>query len=104
MFSTVIELISYQESTNDIGDRITGDPTYKKVFADEKGVRQSEFYQAASVGLKPETTYVIRATSYSNEKQVRVGGEHGVTMDIIRTYQKNRSFIELVCQGGVNGG
>ncbi|MBN2796229.1 MAG: phage head closure protein [Clostridia bacterium] len=104
MFNTTIELITYSESVNDVGDKISETPSYKKVFANQKGVRQSEFYQAAAIGLKPEYTFEIRVSSYSGEKKIRYGGETGILLEVIRTYQKNKDFIELICQGGVSHG
>jgi len=101
MFSDVIELISYPPIEDDIGDNLVDEPTYRQVYAIEKGVRQSEFYQASAVGLKPEISFEIRATSYKNEKVLRYKGEE---FNIIRTFRKNKEFLEIVCQGVIIDG
>lgn len=101
MFSDVIELITYPEEVDDIGDNIKNEPSYRQIYANEKGVRQSEFYQASAVGLKPELTFVIRLNSYKKEESIRYKGK---VYSIIRTYRKNKEFLEIVCQGVVNDG
>ena len=101
MIGCTLELVTYPETVNSVGDTIKGQPVYRKVYAWEKGVRQSEFYQAAAVGLRPELTFEIRANSYKKEKELRFENE---TYSIIRTHKKNKEFIEIICQGVVNNG
>lgn len=99
LFREVINLISITDSTNDLGDPIKVPNKGPIVFADKQSIRQSEFYQAAAVGLKPELTFIIRTCEYNQEPQLEFNSK---TYNIIRTYEKDSEFIELICQGVVN--
>lgn len=81
------------ELGNTIEEVIHGEPiqstTYREVFANKKSVRQSEFYQAANVGLKPELLIEVRSFEFNNDEKVRYPiGENGKVYSIIRTYDK----------------
>lgn len=84
------------------GKNAYGEPTEttatKTVRADKQSVRQSEFYQAATAGYKPELVFVIRACEYAGQPQVTYNSK---TYDVIRTYTKDDETIELVCGKGV---
>lgn len=99
MYDEVGYLLSETETTNEAGDVITV-PTERLVYVDEKSIRQTEFYQAQATGLRPEIMFEMRREEYQNEPRIKY---EGVTYDIIRTYEKNRDFIEIICQGLVNG-
>jgi len=96
----VIEFVSSKSHINAAGDTIEV-PEYRMVYANKKGINQSEFYQAAAVGLKPEVRWEIRALEYQGEEHIRYNGE---MYKIIRTYEKNGEFIEIICSGVVNSG
>ena len=55
------------------------------VFAEKKSVRQSEFYQAANQGLKPNIVFEIYAEEFNDAELVKYDGQD---YSIIRTYQK----------------
>lgn len=97
-FDRIIHLIKIKYVENEIGDTIKI-PDRRQVFAQEKSIRQSEFYQAAASGLKPEITFIIWQHEYNGEKYLEFDG---TDYTIIRTYKKNSKEIELICQGGVN--
>jgi SPP1 family predicted phage head-tail adaptor len=99
-FDNVIYLIPVTSSENDIGDPIKIDGEKRQVFAEKKSVRQSEFYQAAATGLKPELTFVVWSQEYGGESKLEYNGK---LYNIIRTFEKNDREIELVCSGLVNG-
>jgi len=103
MYSDVIYLIKDEPTgdKNDLGDPIYT-PVERMVFADEKSVRQSEFYQANAQGLKPELMYEIRYADYDKEQKIKT--EDGTYYDVLRTFRKNRDYIELICKGVVNRG
>ena len=63
----VIELVNEVHGENSMGDPTTT-LEYWEVFANEKGVRQSEFYQAMSNGLRPSLMYEISKHDYNEEK------------------------------------
>jgi len=102
MYSDVIYLIKDQ-TTGDKND--IGDPIYtaveRMVFASEKSVRQSEFYQASSQGLKPELMFEMRFSDYDKEQKLKF---NDVEYDIYRTFRKSKDYIELICKGVVNRG
>ena len=97
MFRDEIDLITVTPSVNDIGDVISA-KKYRRVFANKKSIRQSEFYQAAATGLRPNIMFVIRTLEYNHEAHLRY---NKIEYKIIRTYDKGE-WMELVCQGVVN--
>jgi SPP1 family predicted phage head-tail adaptor len=98
MYDAIGFLVSETETVDSVGDTITS-PTFRQVFVDEKSIRQSEFYQAQAVGLRPELMFEMRRAEYNKEPRFKYDD---VTYDIIRTYKKNRDYIEIICQGIVN--
>jgi hypothetical protein len=87
MWKDVIDLGNMQETI------VHGEPTqsltWREAYANKKSVRQSEFYQAASAGLKPELLFEVRSGEFSNDEKIRYpSGESGKEYSIIRTYDK----------------
>jgi SPP1 family predicted phage head-tail adaptor len=102
LFKEVIKLISITISENDMGDPVEI-PVEREVFADKQSIRQSEFYQAAATGLRPELMFVVRTIDYNNEPKARwPATADGKEYNIIRTYDKDGELTELICQGVVN--
>lgn len=62
---------------------------YRKVYANKKSIRQSEFYQGASAGLKPELLFEIRAVEFNNDDIVKF---NDVEYTIIRTYKTGENM------------
>ena len=98
LFRDVISLITVTTTENELGDTIEVS-TERQVFADKQSVRQSEFYQAAATGLRPELMFVVRSIDYNQEPKLKHGDK---TYTIIRTYDKDGELTELICQGTVN--
>ena len=98
LFKDVISLITVTTTENELGDTIEVS-TERQVFADKQSVRQSEFYQAAATGLRPELMFVVRTIEYNGETRLKYNGKE---YSIIRTYDKDGELTELVCQGVVN--
>ena len=94
----VVKLIRVVESTNVAADKIPI-ATEREVMADKKSVRQSEFYQAAAVGLKPETVFVVRTCEYQDEELL---SHNGKEYRIVRTYDRDDEWTELTCVRLVN--
>lgn len=94
-FNALIQLTEISESTNGLGDVIEN-RTEREVYANKKAIRQSEFYQAAVIGLKPEIAFEVRAVEYNGEEFLKHDGKE---YKIIRTFSKNFETIELVCTG-----
>lgn len=98
LFKDVIKLISITITENDMGDPVEI-PVEREVFADKQSIRQSEFYQAAATGLRPELMFVVRTIDYNNEPKLKYNDKE---YTIVRTYDKDGELIELICQGVVN--
>ena len=98
LFRDVISLITVTTTENELGDTIEVS-TERQVFADKQSIRQSEFYQAAATGLRPELMFVVRTIEYNGETKLKYNGKE---YSIIRTYDKDGELTELVCQGVVN--
>lgn len=99
VFNDVIYLINMVDGENDLGDPVKIPKKGDYIFAEKKSIRQSEFYQAMTTGLKPELNFVIHTFEYNDESMLEYNGK---TYKIIRTYEKDNEFIELTCQGVVN--
>lgn len=100
LFRDVVDLTTVTSSENDIGDPVQSE-TSRQVFANKKSIRQSEFYQAAATGLKPELMFEIRNVDYAGEPKLL---HEGKIYNIIRTYSKNDEILELICSGVVSNG
>jgi SPP1 family predicted phage head-tail adaptor len=124
MFNDIIKLIKEVKTVNEYGDTVVTE-IERPVFAQVKSIGQSEFYQAAAVGLKPEIKFVIADfLDYQNEKKLKYevySLEPSVvpcdnllpdddtnpakakvqTYDILRTYRTGLN-LEIVCARGVD--
>lgn len=89
MWREVIELANLVETI--LHGEVVKDATYRKVYANKRSVRQSEFYQGASAGLKPELVFEIRSIEFGDEEYIRFNGK---MYTIMRTYE-NCENIEL---------
>ena len=96
MQSLKIKLIAITVTEDDIGNQVETETT-NEVWAEETGVRQSEFYNAAVAGLRPERTFVIWANEYSGQTRIEADG---VKYKLIRAYNNpsKSEMIELVCE------
>lgn len=64
---------------------------YRKVYAKKQSIRQSEFYQSASVGLKPELLFEVRSIEFDDDEKVKYNNKE---YSIVRTYDKGET-VEL---------
>ena len=94
LWNDIAELITYVKSVDDIGDTVMV-PDEREVFVNKKSIRQSEFYQALSTGLKPEIMLEVRSIDYEGEKDVKYNNKN---YNIIRVFSKNEEITELICQ------
>ena len=93
LFRDSIDLINISNSLDDVGDPVET-KTYSAVYADKRSIRQSEFYQAIANGLRPEMMFIVRSIDYGEQKKIRYNNKE---YTIIRTYDKDNEFIELIC-------
>jgi len=91
-----VKLISVTVTEDAIGNQVQTETT-TEVWAEETGIRQSEFYNAAVAGLRPERTFVIWANEYDGQTKIEADG---VKYKLIRAYNNpsKSEMIELVCE------
>mgnify|MGYP002539738163 CR=1 FL=1 len=98
MFNDVITLVKVEKTIDDAGYNQES-VTKRDVFCLVKSVRQSEFYQAQAVGLKPEIMFLLSDyLEYENEKTVIY--EDSV-YKVLRAYRTGIQ-LEITCTGGVH--
>ena len=73
------------------------------VFVQPRGVYQSEFYNAAQLGLKPSVTFEIaNKADYAGQLVINWEGED---YNVIRTdWDAQRDAIRLICEKRINNG
>lgn len=98
LWRDVINLIKVKNSKNNMGDTVDIESS-RQVYANKKSIRQSEFYQAAANGLKPELMFEIRYAEYQGETLLEYNNKK---YTIIRQFSKNDEIVELICEGAVN--
>lgn len=94
-WSEVIDLISVESGMDADGfpsDHVETRAT--DLYVNKKDVRSSEFYQAASQGIRLETMFEIRSVDYGGQGLLAY---QGTRFSIERTYDRGE-IIELICQ------
>lgn len=100
-YNDVITLVKTIETPDETGELITT-TVRREVFAKRLSIGQKEFYEAMANGLQPEIKFELADSfDYEDEKTVEHNGKR---YDVLRTFQKTHTSIEIVCQGGVNIG
>ncbi|MFB9330097.1 phage head closure protein [Paenibacillus aurantiacus] len=95
MWRDVVYLLTPGTKTRDqYGAEVVGEPVQREVMANRKSVRQTEFYQAHAVGIRPEIVFEVQAIEYQQEQTLI---HEGTTYHIVRTYSKSGEKLELVC-------
>ena len=103
MYDGVAILKSYGESTFDQYGNETPTVTETEVFVQPRGVYQSEYYNAAQLGLKPEITLdIANREDYSGEKILEYEGRDYSVIRVDWNAQRDR--ISLVCEERVGNG
>lgn len=101
MYDETIILITRKDTTDDYGDTIC-DRSERTVYAEVMSIGQTEFYQAADKGLKPDIKFKLADyADYQGEKEVRYGD---ITYEVLRTYRTSRNELEITVHGGVKNG
>ncbi|MCM3783673.1 phage head closure protein [Neobacillus mesonae] len=86
---------------DDIGNQIPVDPVELPVYCRLQSVGRTEFYNAASQGMKPEMVFIIHAYEYEGQQIVKFEGKQ---YRVIRTFQTGTEEIELTCERVVADG
>ena len=103
MYDGVATLKTYGTPTYDAAGNEIPSITETEVFVQPRGVYQSEFYNAAQLGLKPSLTlYLANKEDYDGQKILEYEGND---YDVIRVdWSAQRDGISLVCEERVNNG
>ena len=96
MQSNKIKLLSITYTEDEIGNQIPVE-TVSEVWGEVAGIRQSEFYNAAMTGMKPEITFVIWGNEYAGQSKIEYEGRK---YKLIRTYinPSKSEMVELICE------
>jgi SPP1 family predicted phage head-tail adaptor len=70
---------------------------WREVFANKKSVRQSEFYQAGTIGLRPELIFEVHSFEFDNDEKVKYNDKE---YTIIRVFDKGE-ITELIVSSHV---
>ena len=100
MFDSILTLIKTEKSGNidEYGDPIDKE-TKRDIFCQVKSIGQTEFYQAQTVGVKPELKVLISDyLDYQDEVEAIVGK---IRYKILRTYRTMSNELEITLYGGV---
>ena len=97
MYDGIAILKAYGEPTFDAAGNEIPTIIGREVFVQPRGVYQSEFYNAAQVGLKPSLTlYLTNRNDYSGEEVVSFEGKD---YNVVRVdWNAQRDGISLICE------
>lgn len=96
----IVYLINYIESpvVDEFGDSVY-EEVKTRVYAKCKSISQKEFYQAETVGMKPEIKFILTTSRDYNEQQEIIF--NGKRYKVLKTYIPEDDSIEITCYGGV---
>ncbi|MEV2353710.1 phage head closure protein [Paenibacillus larvae] len=89
-----LTLIHLAFDQDEIGNQIPVE-TETTVLCALKSVGRSEFYNAASAGLRPELIFEMHGYEYDGEQLVKFEGVH---YRVIRSYAVDFERLELTCE------
>lgn len=102
MYDSVATLKAYGAPTYDEYGNEVLSITETEVFVQPRGVYQSEFYNAAQLGLKPSLTlFLSNREDYEGQKVLDF---EGTEYNVIRVdWNAQRDGISLICEERING-
>ena len=102
MYDSVATLKAYGAPTFDEYGNEVLSITETEVFVQPRGVYQSEFYNAAQLGLKPSLTlFLSNREDYEGQKVLDF---EGTEYNVIRVdWNAQRDGISLICEERING-
>ena len=103
MYDGIATLVAYGEATYDSAGNQTIPEVKTTVFVQPRGVYQSEFYNAAQVGLKPSLTlFIANKVDYTGQKMLEYEGKR---YSVVRVdWNAQRDGISLICEERINNG
>lgn len=99
MMNDVITLVSRTYDTDETGELVSTEE-HKEIFAGVQSVGMKEFYEAMAQGLKPEIRFVL--SDYLDYDGQQTVIHEGKRYEVMRTFRKDLSTLEIVCTGVVN--
>lgn len=101
MYNEVIYFSDYKEGTekDEYGDPVNKEIRTQEIFAEQRSISQTEFYQAQTAGSKPEIKFVIPDYLEYAGQQYLIHAD--MRYKILRTYRKASNELEITCYGGV---
>lgn len=101
MYDSVAVLKAYGTPTYDAYGNEVPTITETTVYVQPRGVYQSEFYNAAQLGLKPSVAlYITNKADYDGQKVLEYQGKE---YSVIRVdWSAQRDGISLVCEERIN--
>ena len=101
MYDGIAILKAYGTPSFDEYGNETTPVTETTVYVQPRGVYQSEFYNAAQIGLKPSLTlFIANKADYSGQKVLTYEGREYSVIRVDWTAQ--RDGISLVCEERIN--
>lgn len=103
MNNDVITLVAEQYAVDEYGDAVKT-KTERTIFAECRSITQTEFYQAAAAGMKPEIKFVIADFADYHGEKVLMYQPYGGKLrryNVIRTYRAGNA-LEITCNSEVN--
>ena len=94
----VVLLVKQQRGVDDYGDP-TITETFREVYCKTESIGQTEFYQSAALGLKPEMKLVLQ--DYYDYEDELILDYDGIRYRVLRTFRKGQR-LELVCTRELN--
>ncbi|PKM67076.1 MAG: hypothetical protein CVU95_08300 [Firmicutes bacterium HGW-Firmicutes-2] len=88
----VISLITIEPEIDSIGQEIGSIETLKEVFAKEKGIARSEYFEARQAGIEKIKCFEVREVDYSDELYFKYSEKR---YHIYRVYPVRNEMIEL---------
>lgn len=89
-----LKLIKQTFTEDEIGNQVPVEQEIP-ILCGLKSVARSEFYSAATAGLKPEAVFVLHAYEYEGQQKVVF---EGARYKVIRTYAVSFEELELTCE------
>lgn len=101
MYDGIATLKAYGTPTYDSYGNEVIPETSTDVFVQPRGVYQSEFYNAAQVGLKPSLTlFIANKADYSGQKALTYEGKEYTVIRV--DWSAQRDGISLICEERIN--
>lgn len=101
MYDGIATLKAYGTPTYDSYGNEVIPETSTDVFVQPRGVYQSEFYNAAQVGLKPSLTlFIANKADYSGQKVLAYEGKEYTVIRV--DWSAQRDGISLICEERIN--